>query len=84
MKKNLSVAFSSLFLIFILSCTAAPAIAQCAMCKSSVESTQNADTRMEKFGKGLNKGILYIMAAPYILAGTVGFFWYRNTRKTIK
>lgn len=83
MKKNCAVFLFSFVLALVLSFSAAPVMAQCAMCKSSVESNQaNADTtKLEKFGKGLNKGILYIMAMPYILVGTVGFFWYRNRRK---
>ena len=83
MKKKFAIAFSSFFLVVLLALAAMPAQAQCAMCKSSVESNQNAtDTaKLEKFGNGLNKGILYIMMAPYILVGTVGFFWYRNRRK---
>jgi hypothetical protein len=83
MKKNCAVVFFSFLLFLTLSFSVAPAFAQCAMCKSSVESNQASSdmTKMEKFGKGLNKGILYIMAAPYILVGTVGYFWYRNSRK---
>lgn len=43
--------------------------AQCAMCKSAVESNQE---NMSGLGDGLNKGILYLMAVPYVLfAGIV-------------
>ncbi|WP_026463107.1 hypothetical protein [Adhaeribacter aquaticus] len=55
------------------------ATAQCAMCRTSVETAN--DGKLVKFGSGLNKGILYLMAIPYVLAGTVGFFWYRHNRK---
>jgi hypothetical protein len=54
--------------------------AQCAMCRSSVESNHADHTKISRFGAGLNKGILYIMVIPYILAGTVGFLWYRSNR----
>ena len=81
MKKNLTSVLAAFGLVVLLSFIAAPAFAQCAMCKSTVASNRNGDDKLEKFGNGLNKGILYIMAAPYILAGTVGFFWYRHTRK---
>ncbi|RDC61568.1 hypothetical protein [Adhaeribacter pallidiroseus] len=57
-----------------------PASAQCALCRSSVESNR-ADDKLSKFGNGLNKGILFLMSVPYILVGTVGFLWYRNNRK---
>jgi hypothetical protein len=32
-------------------------------------------------GKGLNAGILYMFAAPYLLVGTLGFIWWYNRRK---
>ncbi|MDQ3289724.1 MAG: hypothetical protein M3Q05_00385 [Bacteroidota bacterium] len=56
------------------------ASAQCALCRSSVESNR-ADNKLSKFGNGLNKGILFLMAVPYVLVGTVGFIWYRHSRK---
>lgn len=38
--------------------------AQCAMCKASTES---ARANASNIGNGLNKGILFLMAIPYIL-----------------
>jgi hypothetical protein len=32
-------------------------------------------------GKGLNTGILYMLALPYILISTLGIVWYRNRKK---
>ena len=52
--------------------------AQCPMCKMSAESNLKAGGTA---GKGLNAGILYMLAMPYILVGTIGFVWYRNRRK---
>ena len=55
--------------------------AQCAMCKSVVESNlQNGDT----IGSGLNDGILYLMAMPYISLGLIAFFWARHNKKQKK
>lgn len=53
---------STLALIMLL-----PAIgeAQCAMCKAAVESNVNNDPN--SVAKGINKGILYLMAVPYLL-----------------
>ncbi len=52
--------------------------AQCPMCKISAESNlQNGGTA----GKGLNKGILYMLALPYTLVGTLGFIWWRHHRR---
>ena len=51
--------------------------AQCPMCKMSAESNlQNGGSA----GKGLNNGILYMLATPYLLIGAVGYVWYRNRR----
>lgn len=52
--------------------------AQCAMCKATV--TENVISGKGK-GQGLNSGILYLMAFPYIIASIFGFFWYRAYKK---
>lgn len=53
------------------------AVAQCPMCKSSVESgLKNGNST----GLGLNDGILYLLAMPYILVAGVGIFWYKSFR----
>ena len=56
----------------------AASVAQCAMCRASVES--NVSSEESKVGIGLNSGILYLMTIPYILIGTVGFIWYRYNK----
>ena len=38
--------------------------AQCAMCKAAVESSQG---QKNSVAAGINKGILYLMAVPYLL-----------------
>lgn len=55
-----------------------PADAQCPMCRMSAESNlKNGGSS----GQGLNNGIIYMLLAPYMLVGIVGFIWWRN-RKT--
>jgi len=49
--------------------------AQCAMCRAVVESGG------KDIAKGINTGILYLMAIPYILVAIGGFFIYRNIKK---
>ncbi len=50
-------------------------VAQCPMCKMAAESNlENGGTA----GKGLNKGILYILSMPYLLVAVLGIIWYRN------
>lgn len=74
-KKGFSVAVLSVFLtVFAMPV----AQAQCPMCKMSAESNlENGGTE----GRGLNGGILYMLAMPYLLVGTLGYIWWRNRRK---
>ena len=52
--------------------------AQCSMCTLNAEnSVQNGNTE----GNGLNKGILYLLAAPYLAIAGVGFLWYKKYRR---
>ena len=53
--------------------------AQCPMCKISMESNLNAGGSA---GRGLNKGILYLFATPYLIIGGLGYVWWRNRRKS--
>lgn len=51
------------------------AFSQCAMCKAVVESDlANGGTA----GKGINSGIMYLMAFPYVLICIVGYLLYKN------
>lgn len=72
-----------IFILFIIVATTAVAPqvkAQCSMCTISAEQgTKNGNTQ----GKGLNSGILYLLAIPYLLITGVGILWYRNYRKKI-
>lgn len=52
--------------------------AQCAMCKAVVESGSNGGSSV---ADGLNGGIVYLMAFPYIILGAVGFAIYRQKKQ---
>ena len=70
-----------LLIIILLLILVVDSQAQCAMCKSVVESNlKNGDT----IGSGLNDGILYLMAMPYISLALIAFFWVRHNKKQIK
>jgi len=56
--------------------------AQCPMCKANVESSLK--NTQNQVGKGLNTGILYLLAFPYVLVGTVGVIWYVRFRRRKK
>lgn len=49
--------------------------AQCAMCRAALES--EADNSQ---AEGINNGILYLMAIPYLLVGGLFYFIYRKMR----
>ena len=52
--------------------------AQCAMCSINAEQgTKNGNTQ----GKGLNSGVLYLMAFPYLIIVSLGVLWYVKYRK---
>lgn len=68
----------TLLIFALLGTTAFEANAQCSMCTLSAEnSVQNGNTQ----GKGLNKGILLLLAAPYVAAAGIGYVWYTKYRR---
>ncbi|MFN3403575.1 MAG: hypothetical protein ACK40G_05720 [Cytophagaceae bacterium] len=74
---NKNVIFAWVMLTFMLSINSA-AIAQCSMCKATIK--ENVE-KGEGVGNGINKGILYLMAIPYIAGGTIAYLWYRSSKK---
>ena len=52
--------------------------AQCAMCRRVAETSHEAHEN--KSGGGLNTGIMYLLAIPYVLAG-IGIYAYVRKRK---
>lgn len=45
--------------------------AQCAMCRAVLESEEG-----QTAAEGINNGIMYLMAIPYVLVGGIGYFIY--------
>tara|TARA_B100000953_G_scaffold290286_1_gene275186 strand:+ start:1347 stop:1580 length:234 start_codon:yes stop_codon:yes gene_type:complete len=70
----------NIFLFFCFLLIYQNANAQCAMCKAVVEANLESGGSI---GAGLNDGILYLMAMPYIFIIVVGLIWY-NLKKEIK
>lgn len=52
--------------------------AQCAMCQATAESSRDAGSANSD---GINKGVLYLFLTPYLLIGTVGYFWWKARKK---
>ena len=49
--------------------------AQCAMCRAVLESEGNVTV-----AEGINNGIVYLMAIPYILVGVLFYFVYKKMK----
>jgi len=62
----------------LLTCLVIDSYAQCAMCKSVVESNIDGGSAI---GSGLNDGILYLMAMPYLALGIIAFAWSRYNKR---
>ena len=52
--------------------------AQCAMCTATVESNLKSGGTT---GSGLNGGIMYLLAVPYLAMAAIGILWYKKYRK---
>lgn len=49
--------------------------AQCAMCRAVLESEDNVAA-----AEGINNGIMYLMAIPYVLVGVLFYFVYKKMK----
>ena len=83
MKQRVFKLFYAGLMVLMLSFVSTTAYSQCAMCRATVESNVGTGSKEPEsdVGAGLNTGILYLMLIPYLLVGTIGFLWYRGSRK---
>lgn len=56
------------------------ALAQCPMCKASAESSMKEGSRV---AVGLNKGILYLLAMPYLFYSVLFLIYWLKTRRKV-
>lgn len=52
--------------------------AQCPMCKQNVQAGMETGS---KVGMGLNSGIIYLLAIPYLIAAIFGYWYWKNRNK---
>lgn len=72
------IVFVFIFILLFAVASSTTANAQCAMCSVNAEQgVKNGNTQ----GKGLNTGILYLLAIPYLLITGIGVLWYVKYRK---
>ena len=73
------IGFISVALLLLFS---SDIMAQCAMCKASVESSQHNHDQKQQVGMGLNKGILMLLGIPYLLLMFLLWYFFRNKIKS--
>lgn len=67
-----------LLILLLLTTATMQTFAQCAMCRSTLENNfSNGDPGI---AAGINTGILYLLALPYLIAMVIGYLWYKSTR----
>jgi len=52
---------------------------QCAMCRTQLEN--NVSNGNPGIAAGINTGILYLLIMPYLIILTLGYFWYKSSRR---
>ena len=78
MKRNQVIRLFCFIGVFLLSALLFDLAAQCPMCRMSAESNL---AHGGSAGKGLNKGILYMFAMPYLIVTTLAIVWIRNKKE---
>ncbi len=66
-------------LIVVLITVAPDLMAQCAMCRGTVESTVSNGRSV--VASELNFGILYLLVVPYLIVAAIGYLWYQNSKR---
>jgi len=77
--QKLSRYFPLLLLVFTIFLSAENLSAQCAMCKQAAESSLKSDAG--SIARGLNSGILYLMAVPYLM---IAFIFRKQLMKLFR
>jgi hypothetical protein len=72
---NIKFSKNALLVILFTITNVTITLAQCAMCKSVVGSNKDAGGNI---ANGLNTGILYLMAVPYLLLMILGIYIFRR------
>ncbi len=65
-------------IVILIVATAPDMMAQCAMCRGTVEST--VSNGRSTVASELNFGILYLLVIPYLIVASIGYLWYRNSK----
>lgn len=67
---------------FMAATLAGEVYGQCAMCRSTLEN--NYSNGNPGIAAGINTGILYLLAMPYLAVIVIGYFWYKSSKNAQK
>lgn len=71
-----------IFVLASLVLSSGELMAQCAMCRSTLEN--NYSNGSPGIAAGINTGILYLLVMPYLAAMIIGYLWYKSSRNARK
>ena len=71
-----------LVMLILLITSLGDVIAQCAMCRSTLEN--NYSNGNPGIAAGINTGILYLLSMPYLAIIIIGYFWYKSSKSASK
>jgi hypothetical protein len=74
--KNRIVITGMVLMVFLLSSIAS--YSQCSVCRASAESSVEQGYTT---GRGLNKGIVYLMTIPYAIGGTALYIYLKHRKR---
>lgn len=69
-------------LLFFLIAQGVEIMAQCAMCRTTLQN--NYSNGNPGIAAGINTGILYLLAFPYLMVMILGYFWYKSSKNARK
>jgi hypothetical protein len=70
------------FTLLLLITSSKGILAQCAMCRSTIENNySNGDPGI---AAGINTGILYLLSIPYLAIIIIGYLWYKSSKNASK
>ena len=72
----------SLLFVVLFLVNAVASFAQCAMCRTSLET--NYSDGNPGIAAGINTGILYLLAIPYLAAMVLGYLWFKSSKNARK
>jgi hypothetical protein len=73
--KSLKLLTSFLIVLMVLLLVPIDTEAQCAMCKAVAKSDLESGGNI---GNGINTGIFYLMAIPYVILSIGGYFFFKK------